>query len=69
MDVAKPNIRSSRVPTDNLFLAVDAAHHVEELLVVDLIKEPDFRLLQILFKRHSVAICHVKDALIAIKSE
>ena len=59
-------LRSCRVPSDDLFSAIDASHHVEHLFVINMVKEPDIRLLQVLFERHGVAISHLELSFVTI---
>ena len=45
LNVCLLRVWSSRVPTNNLLLAVDLAHHIEHFFMVDVIEEPDIGLL------------------------
>jgi hypothetical protein len=69
LDVRATDAGTGRVPSNDSFLAIDSSHHVEHLLMVDVIEKPNFRLLQVLFERNRIAISYIKDAVIAIFSE
>lgn len=55
-----------RVPADDTLFGINTAHHVEHLLVVDVIEEPDVGLLRIFFKRHRVAISDVEHLIVSV---
>ena len=59
-------VRARGVPSNDFFFPIDLAHHSKHFLMVDVIKEPDIRLLQILLERNCIAICDFKHAFVAI---
>ena len=56
----------SRVPSNDLLLAINLAHHIEHLFMVDVVNEPDIRFLEIFLEWHCVTICDIQHALICI---
>jgi hypothetical protein len=68
LDVTLLDIGTSRVPTQDLFSRVDFTHHVEHLLVVNVIEEPDAWLILVFLKRNGIAIGNLEYAIIAILS-
>ena len=56
MDVSLLDLWAARVPANDLLAAIDTAHHVVHLLVVDVVKEPHIWLLQVFLKGNCIAI-------------
>lgn len=54
------------VPTDEFFLLTDLPHHVEHLLVVEVIQEPDAGLAGVLFEGYSVAVDYLNILVIHV---
>lgn len=69
LDVVLLGLGASGVPADDLLSAVDPAHHVEHLLVVDVVKEPDVGLVQIFLEGHSEAIGDLESSLVTVLSK
>lgn len=59
LDVVRFNLWARGVPSHNAFFRVDSAHHVEHLLVVNVIEEPNVRFLRVFFERNCIAISYI----------
>ncbi len=59
VDVVLHKQWSCRVPSHNPFFSINTTHHVEHLFVVDMVKEPNLRLLWVFFKRNCIAIGYI----------
>lgn len=68
LDIGLLDIGTSGVPSQDLFARVDFTHHVEHLLVINVIEEPDAWLVFVLFERNGIAIGYLKNAVIAVLS-
>jgi hypothetical protein len=68
LNITLLDIGTSRVPTQDLFARVDFTHHVEHLLVINVIEKPDAWLIFVFLKRNGIAIGDLKNAIIAILS-
>jgi len=66
LNVILLDLRTGGVPTHDALLGVDSSHHVEHLLVVDVIEKPNVWLFCVLLKGHSVAVRDVKGAIISV---
>ena len=66
LNIVLLGVRSSRIPSNDLLSTIDAPHHVEHLLVVNVVEEPDIGLLQVLLEGHGVAICHLELSFVTI---
>lgn len=56
LNVVSFDSRTARVPAHDLFLHIDSAHHVEHLLMVNMVEEPNVWLLWVLLKWHCIAV-------------
>ena len=61
--------RSTGVPTYNAFLAMNLPHHVEHSLMIDVIKKPNLRLLEVLIERHGIAVGHIEEAVVTVLTQ
>ena len=66
LDVVLLGLWSCWVPSNDLLSAINASHHVEHLLVINVVEEPDIGLFQVFFEGHSVAISHLELSFVAI---
>ena len=67
IDVILPNVWSSRIPSDDLLPRIDLPHHIEHVLVKDVIEEPNiFWLVLVLFKGHGVAVRHLEHVVVSV---
>ena len=62
-------VRACGVPSDDFLFPINLAHHSKHFLMVDVVKEPDIRLLQILLERNCIAISDFKYTFVAIFSQ
>ena len=69
LNIIALDLRPRRVPAHYALFGINAAHHVEHLLVVDVIKEPDVGLMCVLFKRHRIAISDVEHLVVGVLAE